>query len=102
MTTGPLAAFLIADHRRLEGLLRASAPLTPGACRDAFEQFRAGLLKHVAMEERLLLPAAKRARVDSDAVWKHIEDPRAARRAAWSVESDQPSLVPERGASDEG
>lgn len=59
---GPIARFLAADHRRLEELLeRAAAP--PGGIDAAlFEQFRAGLLRHIAMEEKVLLPAARRAR----------------------------------------
>ena len=53
--------FLIADHRRLDVLLtRASAGPVFDAV--AFETFRAGLLRHIAIEEKLLLPAARRAR----------------------------------------
>ena len=59
---GPLARFLADDHRRLEALLdRATAgpgPIDP----VLFEQFRAGLLRHIGMEEKILLPAAQRAR----------------------------------------
>ncbi len=49
---GALAAFLQGDHRRLEDLL----------ARGAYEEFREGLLRHIAMEEKVLLPAAKRLR----------------------------------------
>jgi enoyl-CoA hydratase/carnithine racemase len=56
---GPIADYLTTDHRRLEALLDEAAPLTPGACLSAYEAFRAGLLKHIAMEERILLPVAK-------------------------------------------
>ena len=60
---GPISRFLAADHRRLEDLLERAAAATPGEI-DAtlFEQFRAGLLRHIAMEEKVLLPAARRAR----------------------------------------
>lgn len=52
---GPIASFLAADHDRLDALLaRADADLA------AYEAFRRGLLKHVGMEEMVLLPAAKR------------------------------------------
>ena len=59
---GPLSGFFADDHRRLEALLdRAAAgpgPIDP----ELFEQFRAGLLRHIAMEEKILLPAVQRAR----------------------------------------
>jgi len=47
---GPIAKFLHDDHRRLEALLN----------RGDYEEFREGLLRHIAMEEKVLLPAAKR------------------------------------------
>ena len=59
---GPLSRFFADDHRRLEALLdRATAG---GDAIDAvlFEEFRAGLLRHIGMEEKVLLPAAQRAR----------------------------------------
>ncbi len=59
---GPLSRFFADDHRRLEALLdRAAAgpgPIDP----VLFEEFRAGLLRHIGMEEKILLPAAQRAR----------------------------------------
>jgi hypothetical protein len=56
----PLGAHLALDHRAMEVLLeRASA----GGDIDleAFERFRARLLRHIAIEEKLLFPAARRA-----------------------------------------
>jgi len=59
---GPLARFLADDHARLDALLgRALAPANK-IDRAAYGEFRAGLLKHIGMEERILLPAAQRAR----------------------------------------
>jgi GNAT superfamily N-acetyltransferase len=58
-TPGLIERFLTEDHRRLEALLRDAGPLTPGACIEAYEAFRAGLLKHIAMEEKILLVVAK-------------------------------------------
>ena len=52
-----IAAFLAADHDRLDSLLH-KADSNP----QAYESFRRGLLKHVGMEEMILLPAAKRLR----------------------------------------
>lgn len=52
---GDIARFLAEDHDRLDALLaRADADA------EAYEAFRRGLLKHVGMEEMILLPAAKR------------------------------------------
>jgi hypothetical protein len=57
----PISRFLADDHRRLETLLEQAAAASPI---DAalFEQFRAGLLRHIGMEEKVLLPAVRRAR----------------------------------------
>ena len=57
-----LTGFLVEDHRRLDGLLQA-AVAHPGTVDDhAYAQFRAGLLRHIGMEEKILLPAAQRLR----------------------------------------
>lgn len=59
---GPIAAWFAADHARLDALLRR-AVADPGAFDGAaFEEFRGGLLRHIALEEKLLLPGARRAR----------------------------------------
>jgi len=59
---GPIAALLTADHERLDALLRR-AFATPGAIdHEAYAPFRKGLLRHIGMEEKILLPAAQRAR----------------------------------------
>ncbi|HXT01439.1 MAG TPA: hemerythrin domain-containing protein [Elusimicrobiota bacterium] len=50
-----LASFLSTDHDRLDTLLSQSASHP-----QAYESFRRGLLKHVGMEEMILLPAVKR------------------------------------------
>lgn len=59
---GPLTGFLTEDHRRLEAILdRATAEC--GRIDPArFEEFRSGLLRHIGMEEKILLPAVQRAR----------------------------------------
>ncbi|MFI5346665.1 MAG: hemerythrin domain-containing protein [Elusimicrobiota bacterium] len=50
-----IARFLADDHDRLDALLKSA-----DADRDAYEEFRRGLLKHVGMEEMILLPAVKK------------------------------------------
>jgi len=53
--------YLRADHARLTALLRTAAG-GPVLDADAYDQFRRGLLRHIAIEEKILLPAARRAR----------------------------------------
>src|SRR5690242_18364945 len=54
---GPIERYLSEDHVRLADLFERGA--TDPA---AYAGFRAGLLRHIGMEEKLLLPAARRAR----------------------------------------
>ena len=57
MSSASLHDFLAADHVRLDGLLTV-ARAGDRIDADAYEQFRAGLLRHIGMEEKILLPAA--------------------------------------------
>lgn len=50
---------LLADHRRLHALLGRAAA-SAGVALDAYAAFRAGLLRHIAIEEKILFPAVKR------------------------------------------
>jgi hypothetical protein len=61
---GPLSSWFAADHARLDGLLRRSVADPAAFDHEAFEAFRGGLLRHVALEEKILLPALRRARGD--------------------------------------
>ena len=58
---GPISRYLADDPRRLEALLDQAAAASP-VDTALFEQFRAGLLRHIGMEEKVLLPAVRRAR----------------------------------------
>jgi hypothetical protein len=59
---GVLTKFLVEDHRRLDELFQA-AGARPGSIDDhAYTRFRAGLLRHIGMEEKILLPASQRQR----------------------------------------
>jgi hypothetical protein len=55
-----VSEYLIADHMRLHELLEraCSAPVLE---RSAFDAFRAGLLRHIGIEEKLLFPAVRSA-----------------------------------------
>ena len=57
---GPLFYFLSGDHARLDGLLRRAMTEASTIDRAAYAEFRAGLLKHISLEEKILLPAAQR------------------------------------------
>lgn len=59
---GPLHRFFSADHRRLDALLRRSVAEPGRVDLAAFGEFRAGLLKHIGMEEKVLFAAARQAR----------------------------------------
>jgi hypothetical protein len=59
---GPLSRYLLADHVRLEALLGQAAAAPDRIDDDAFAQFRCGLLRHIWMEEKVLLPDARQRR----------------------------------------
>lgn len=56
---GPVTRFLEDDHRRLEQLLQ-TAVASANQVQEVYDHFRAGLLRHIGMEEKILLPAAQR------------------------------------------
>ena len=58
---GPVTRFLEDDHRRLEELLNAALASGGRIEQGQYDEFRAGLLRHIGMEEKILLPAAQRA-----------------------------------------
>lgn len=59
---GPLESFLSDDHVRLDGLLQVVLADPHRINLEVYAQFRAGLLRHIAMEEKILLPAVQEAR----------------------------------------
>lgn len=58
---GPIHRFMCEDHARLDVLL-AEARAGQAIALPPYEQFRSGLLKHIGLEEKILLPAAREAR----------------------------------------
>jgi hypothetical protein len=58
--SGPLTNFLAGDHARLDGLLQRAMAAGGAVDRAAYAEFRAGLLRHISLEEKILLPAAQR------------------------------------------
>jgi len=61
MMPGPISQFLAEDHERLDALL-TTAVAGPGVDLAAYGAFREGLLRHIALEEKILLPATRTAR----------------------------------------
>ena len=59
---GPITCLLAADHRRLDELLRSAAASADQIDQSIYDQFRVGLLRHIGMEEKLLMPALQRWR----------------------------------------
>lgn len=59
---GLLYRFMADDHARLDGLLQEAVVRPDVIDRAAYAQFRAGLLKHIGMEEKILFPEAQRRR----------------------------------------
>jgi hypothetical protein len=60
--TGPVYRYLSDDHRRLEEALDRATANTNVIELEPYSEFRAGLLRHIGMEEKILLPAAQAAR----------------------------------------
>jgi hemerythrin superfamily protein len=59
---GPLYKFFVGDHRRLEKLLNRATASAPEYDMDFYGEFRSGLLKHIKMEENVIIPAAQKVR----------------------------------------
>ena len=95
MTThdrGAIHSLLAADHRRLERLYDEATRDPRQTDMAKYALFRAGLLRHISMEEKILIPAAKavsdeirsvaeRIRADHGAITALLVPPPAVRRA---------------------
>ena len=68
---GPIERFMTEDHARLDELLRVA---TQGAAIDAaaFAEFREGMLRHIGMEEKVLVPILR-----GKSEWPHAKQLRA-------------------------
>jgi len=62
MKNGMVYRYLADDHRRLEELLRRATIAGDSIEPSTYMEFRGGLLRHIGMEEKILLPAAQAAR----------------------------------------
>src|SRR5215471_2449433 len=59
---GSIQTFLEQDHARLDALLSRAVADPARIDETAYAEFRAGLLRHIAMEEKVLLADAKSRR----------------------------------------
>ena len=59
---GKIYHYLADDHQRLDTWLERAVSDPENIDVSAYAQFRAGLLKHIGMEEKILLPAAQKRR----------------------------------------
>ncbi len=57
-----IRSFLERDHQRLDRLLARASGDLDNIDMEAFGEFRRGLLKHIGMEEKILLPAIQQLR----------------------------------------
>ncbi|HWO40199.1 MAG TPA: hemerythrin domain-containing protein [Candidatus Eisenbacteria bacterium] len=62
LMAGKIYHYLAGDHARLDLLLAEAASDPKTIDPAAYAEFRAGLLRHIALEEKILLPAAQRLR----------------------------------------
>lgn len=56
---GPLSRILERDHARLDELLRRAVESPDAVSIAPYQSLRAGLLRHIAMEEQILFPAVR-------------------------------------------
>ncbi|MFZ0658597.1 MAG: hemerythrin domain-containing protein [Candidatus Binataceae bacterium] len=59
---GPIHRFLCGEHARLDRLLDAAQDFASSSGIAAYAQFRHALLRHISMEEKVLLPDAEKRR----------------------------------------
>ena len=59
---GAISSYLEEDHVRIEDALRRAASTGEEIESTAYTEFRGALLRHIGMEEKILLPAARNAR----------------------------------------
>jgi hemerythrin superfamily protein len=56
---GILLKYFVQDHRRLESILKQATQSIENIDLKVYSEFRAGLLRHIGIEEKILLPMIK-------------------------------------------
>jgi hypothetical protein len=91
--SGAVHTFLTDDHTRLDALLRRAVASVGVIDYEAYQQFRAGLLRHIAMEEKVLFPEARLRRSgEALPIWNQLRADHAA-LAALLVPSPTPEIL---------
>lgn len=65
MAFGSIYRYLSDDHARLDDALRRATSQPETIEPSAYAEFRGGLLRHISMEEKILLPAARGREVET-------------------------------------
>jgi hypothetical protein len=60
-----LFQYLADDHRRLENILDKAAGGQSGFDLSIYDEFRKGLLRHIGIEERIVIPAIRNAGIEA-------------------------------------
>ncbi len=106
---GRVSRFFRDDHRRLESLLDEATAAPGRIAPEPFAAFRRGLLRHIGLEERVLLPALRRARggeplptaralrLDHGAIAALLVPTPTSEVVAWLVEVLRPHNAHEEG-----
>lgn len=62
LVSGRIYRYLADDHARIDDALQRATSRPETIEPDAYAEFREGLLRHIGLEEKILLPAARAAR----------------------------------------
>jgi len=89
---GPLRAFFESDHRRLNDLLPRAIGEPDRIDMAVFGEFRALLLKHIGMEEKILYLAGRLARGDAPPIFAKLRVDHGA-LAALLVPTPTPAIA---------
>ncbi len=57
---GKLYEYFVHDHRRLESLLNQATQSAEHIDLEIYSEFRSGLLRHIGMEEKILMPTIRK------------------------------------------
>jgi hypothetical protein len=90
-----LSSYLLEDHARLDALLLKSVADPAHFDHEAFERFRSGLLRHIGIEEKLLLPAARKQNGGKPLALAHALHVEHAALASLMVPTPDAALVDE-------
>lgn len=92
-SVGPIERFMVEDHVRLDRLLQVADPGGGTIDEEAYASFRHDLLRHIGMEEKVLLPYARARRGGEPLPFAATLRADHGQIARLLVESPTPALV---------